>query len=199
MLDLTPSGKLIKIFYHAGFFIMKRILFGITLLCLFSCTHTKSKNKKNNQPSATKVTTVAKESAVVEVSADTFKKIILKAKHPVILDVYADWCPPCQRMAPLFEETAKELKDQKITFAKIKMESFESSDQHIKLLKELLDVTISMIPTLLVIEKGKVVDTLVGSQTKEQLNQKAQEFMKDAKKLPKHKNTTQHHDTPLKP
>lgn len=163
---------------------MKKIVLAIALLSFVSCTQTRSKQKNNAKPTAKKTAIVAKDSSVIDVTADTFKKIILKAKHPVIVDVYADWCPPCQRMAPIFAETAKELKDEKVIFAKIKMDSFESSDPHIKLLKELLDVSITMIPTFLVIEKGKLVETIVGSQTKEQLKEKAQELIKDIKKIP---------------
>ncbi|MFV0545338.1 MAG: thioredoxin domain-containing protein [Bacteroides sp.] len=33
-------------------------------------------------------------------------------KKPVIIDLYASWCAPCRKIAPIMEELAKEYKDQ---------------------------------------------------------------------------------------
>ena len=35
-------------------------------------------------------------------------KWIFEGNLPCIVDFYADWCPPCRRMAPILDELAKE-------------------------------------------------------------------------------------------
>lgn len=118
------------------------------------------------------------EITVITVDANNFDKLVLNAKTPILLDVYADWCGPCRRMSPIFEEVSKTFKGKKIVFAKIKMDGFEKSDNHVKLLKDKLDVDISMIPTFLYIEKGKLVEQVVGSQNAVNLNTKIASLMK---------------------
>jgi thioredoxin 1 len=113
----------------------------------------------------------------VVVTAKNFEKVVLKAKNPVLLDIYADWCGPCKRMAPIFQEAAQSNKDKKVTFAKIKMESFEESDAHIRLLKNKLGVSITMVPTFLYVENGKVKETIIGSQTLAKLNTKVSSLL----------------------
>lgn len=131
-----------------------------------------------------KVERVAKEiekdvkSLITIIDANTFEKHVLKAKHPIILDVYADWCGPCIRMTPTFEKVAQKFKGKKVTFAKIKMDSFEESDKHIKLLKDKLKASINMIPTFLHIEKGKLVKTIVGSQSEDKLTKMVNDLLK---------------------
>jgi len=55
---------------------------------------------------------------VVQMTNETFKKMVFnyeinkewkfEGSKPVIIDFYADWCPPCRQLSPLVEEIAKE-------------------------------------------------------------------------------------------
>jgi len=41
---------------------------------------------------------------VLEISSQAeFDALVLKSKVPVVLDAYADWCPPCKALAPILE------------------------------------------------------------------------------------------------
>ena len=35
-----------------------------------------------------------------------FRFDVLNADGPVLVDFYADWCPPCQRLSPILDELA---------------------------------------------------------------------------------------------
>ena len=165
---------------------MKHLL-SILLLLSFTPTNnftkdTPSKSKKKTVTVAKakqkKATTKKEELTVITVDSTNFEKLVLNTKSPVLLDVYADWCGPCRRMSPIFEEVSKKFKGKKITFAKIKMDGFEKSDKHVKLLKDKLNVDITMIPTFLYVEKGNVVEQIVGSQNADNLNTKIASLMK---------------------
>ena len=38
----------------------------------------------------------------------TFQDLVLESTQPVLVDFYADWCGPCQRLAAVLEELAAE-------------------------------------------------------------------------------------------
>ncbi|KAL4455378.1 hypothetical protein ABPG74_012530 [Tetrahymena malaccensis] len=37
-----------------------------------------------------------------------FDKEVLQAKNPVLVDFYADWCPPCKALGKVFEQLISE-------------------------------------------------------------------------------------------
>lgn len=45
---------------------------------------------------------------VVLDKAEDFDKILSSSKLPVIVDFYADWCPPCKKLIPVLESKQKE-------------------------------------------------------------------------------------------
>ena len=74
-----------------------------------------------------------------------------------VIDFYADWCGPCKMMAPIFEETAKELTG-KANLGKINVE--EEMDLAGK-------YGVSSIPTIIYFKDGAEVDRTLGVQSKE--------------------------------
>jgi thioredoxin 1 len=48
---------------------------------------------------------------------DNFDQGVLESKVPVLVDFWAEWCPPCLMVAPTLEELAKEYKG-KVKIAK---------------------------------------------------------------------------------
>ena len=79
-------------------------------------------------------------------------------KGKVLVDCFATWCGPCQMMHPIIEEVAGEVSTCK--FYKLDVDECDNVPQ---------EYGIMSIPTLLLFEDGKLVNTFVGFKTKEEL------------------------------
>ncbi|GKY98634.1 hypothetical protein MPSEU_000820100 [Mayamaea pseudoterrestris] len=78
---------------------------------------------------------------------------------PLLVDVYATWCGPCQLMAKELQDAAQEL-GSSVRIAKL------DSDQNEKLAGEL---RVQGLPTLILFENGKEVKRMEGAIKKDQL------------------------------
>lgn len=58
---------------------------------------------------------------LIHISDQDFEQTIKEAQKPVFVDFYADWCGPCQMVAPVVEELAQEY-DQKVLVAKMNID-----------------------------------------------------------------------------
>ena len=96
---------------------------------------------------------------IMKVSKENFEKEVLQSDKKVLIDFYADWCGPCKMMAPVVEEIAEELAG-KIKVGKVNVD--ENQDLA-------MQYGIMSIPTLVVIENGETVRTLVGFRSKQEL------------------------------
>lgn len=95
----------------------------------------------------------------IKLSSENFEKEVLKSEKPVLVDFYADWCGPCNAMAPVIEEVATEL-DGKAKVGKINVD--ENSDIAV-------EYNVMSIPTLIIFKNGKEEKRLVGLRDKEEL------------------------------
>lgn len=95
----------------------------------------------------------------IKLSTENFEKEVLKSEKPVLVDFYADWCGPCNAMAPVIEELAKELGG-KVKVGKINVD--ENPDIAV-------EYNVMSIPTLIVFKNGKEEKRLVGLRNKEEL------------------------------
>jgi len=102
----------------------------------------------------------------VEVTDATFKEII--QNHPlVVVDCWAPWCGPCQMVAPVIEEMARDYAG-RILFGKLNVdENLEVAQQY----------QIMSIPTLLVFKNGKLVDRIVGAMPRQMLEPKITRYL----------------------
>ena len=87
-----------------------------------------------------------------------FTEKVLDSPVPVLVDFYADWCGPCNRLAPLLEEVAGDNPNAKIVKVNVD-ESPELATRY----------QISSIPNLKVFKGGKVVAEQVGLTDKRRL------------------------------
>lgn len=88
---------------------------------------------------------------VIQVNEQNFAEEVLQSDKPVLVDIWAPWCGPCKMLGPVVEEIAQECEQVKV----VKINADESLE-----LAQKYDV--SSIPTLLVINDGKVVNRSVG-------------------------------------
>jgi len=89
----------------------------------------------------------------VEVTTDNFKDEVLQSDVPVLLDFWAEWCMPCKMIAPILDEMSNEY-DGKLKIGKLNVD--EQGDIA-------AEYNIVSIPTLLLFDKGEVVNQQVGA------------------------------------
>ena len=96
--------------------------------------------------------------ALLKINNENFESEVLNSDKTVLLDFYADWCGPCQMLAPVLAEIAEERED--IVVGKINV------DEEMQLA---LKFGVESIPMLAVINDGKLVNKSVGFRPKEQI------------------------------
>ncbi len=100
--------------------------------------------------------------SVTQLNDAEFANFIQSADKPVVIDFWAPWCGPCRKMKPIFEELAHELNEEYL-FVSVNV------DEGHQIAKE---YGVSSIPTFKIVENGKVIETFVGSISKESLKEK---------------------------
>ena len=96
--------------------------------------------------------------ALLKINNENFESEVLNSDKTVLLDFYADWCGPCQMVAPVLAQIAEERED--IVVGKINV------DEEMQLA---LKFGFESIPMLAVIKDGKLVNKSVGFRPKDQL------------------------------
>lgn len=101
------------------------------------------------------------------VTNENFEAEVKHAALPVLLDFYADWCQPCQELAPTVAELAEEY-DGRVKVCKVNVDDA----------RELaLSYGVRSIPTLLLMKNGEVVATMVGTRPKSALEEFVQQVL----------------------
>lgn len=93
------------------------------------------------------------------VDDSTFEQTVLKAKKPVLVDFWANWCKPCLAVAPIVDELANEYGD-KVSFVKMDIDSSPKTPSKYGIMS---------IPTLLIFKNGAPVSHIVGLRPKTEL------------------------------
>jgi len=104
---------------------------------------------------------------MLNLNTENFEQEITKSDLPVVIDVFATWCGPCQQIIPIFEELEKEMSD-KIKFVKLNID--EERDLAIK-------YNVSSIPTFIFVKDGNVVGKETGYMNKETLKKKIEDLL----------------------
>ena len=96
--------------------------------------------------------------SAMHINNSNFENEVMNSEQKVLIDFWAPWCGPCQMVLPLIDEIASERSDIKV--CKINV------DENPELAKRF---RVMSIPTLIVMEKGDVLNRASGYRPKEDI------------------------------
>ena len=101
------------------------------------------------------------------VTKENVTQEVTESKLPIVIDVYASWCGPCQQMSPIFDQLQKEFEG-KCKFLKLNVdESRELSIQY----------GVTSVPTFIFVKNGAIKLKETGYMSKEDLRKRIEEFL----------------------
>ncbi len=98
--------------------------------------------------------------AFTKESTDTnFETDVINSKTAVLVDFWAEWCPPCKAIAPVLEEIAQEMSG-KVEIVKINIDENPQTPAKFSVVS---------IPTLILFKDGRQVEKMIGRHAKESI------------------------------
>ncbi|MCW8900607.1 MAG: thioredoxin family protein [Gammaproteobacteria bacterium] len=96
---------------------------------------------------------------IFDTSVEEFDKDIIEAsyQYPILVDLWADWCPPCVVIAPILKQVVEE-SDLEIALAKLEVDEGKN-------MKIAGQYQVRGFPTILLIQNGEEKARFSGAQS----------------------------------
>ena len=92
----------------------------------------------------------------VAVTDNDFGEQVIHSGTPVLVDFWAEWCGPCRALGPVIETLSEEYARQ-VKIAKVDVDANP---------QVAMQYGIRSIPTVMLFDKGQIVDTFIGVRPK---------------------------------
>lgn len=138
-------------------------------MTIITCPNCQAKNRVDERTAASKQPVCGRCGAKLELSAatngthpievtdSTFQQVLQSAgDKPILIDCWAEWCPPCKMLTPTIEALAKEANGRWV-IGKLDVDHNPTVAGRFR---------VSSIPTMLIFKNGQLRDQLVGLQGK---------------------------------
>jgi len=103
----------------------------------------------------------------VDITDATFDSEVLSNRGAVLVDCWAPWCGPCRMVGPVLEQLAREYAG-RIKIAKLNVdENPQTASRY----------GIRSIPTMLLFNRGEMIDSLVGALPKQEIERRLQALL----------------------
>jgi thioredoxin len=90
----------------------------------------------------------------VEIMTDANYQSLISGSKKLIIDVWADWCGPCKRTTPVFEEMAGNSPNDQVVFAKLDADNQRAAASSMK---------ITSLPTFVIFQGGNLTKKWSGA------------------------------------
>jgi len=107
---------------------------------------------------------------IIELKKENYESEIIKAKRPVVVYFYANWCKFCGKMNDVFGEVFKELTP-KIKFCKVDIDDQKWIAEHNNL---------KGVPCIIIFKNGRELGRILGVESKDMLLEKIESHLSDS-------------------
>ena len=97
----------------------------------------------------------------MELYDNNFDEEVFKSELPVLVELWASWCPPCKMMEPVMNSLEEQYKG-KVKVCKINIDKNPKTSSKFD---------VKGVPTFLLVKAGEVIERAVAAKTEEQLKE----------------------------
>ncbi len=96
---------------------------------------------------------------ILNIDGSMFEQEVLQAALPVLVDFWAEWCPPCRALGPTLEEVAVECAGQ-LKVVKVNVQEVQDLPSQFGVMN---------IPTMILFKNGQELLRMTGNRPKKDL------------------------------